>query len=112
MDGAGDALTVATLLTLRQSLIGEIERPTTADIMNIDAAVVAYHNMLRVQGWIGNLSLVLEGELFGRAPLNEYHGEETARRIEEALNRMSETMLPLLERANRMMLRSLDALRR
>ena len=75
-----DALTVATLVTLRQSLIAEVGEPSTADIMRIDAAVLGYYNMVRVQGWIGNLSLVVERELFGQAPLSAFHGEETAKR--------------------------------
>jgi hypothetical protein len=63
-----DAETVAVLVTLRQNLIAELDRPSTADLMMIDAAIVAYYNMLRVQGWIGNLSLVYEGKMFGREP--------------------------------------------
>ena len=49
--------TVAVLITLRQNLIAELDKPKTAQIMQIDAAIVAYYNMLRVQGWIGNLAL-------------------------------------------------------
>ena len=49
----------AVLLTLRQNLIAELGQPSTAKIMQIDAAIVAYFNLLRTQGWIGNLALVV-----------------------------------------------------
>jgi hypothetical protein len=105
-----DAGTVAVLLTLRQNLIAEIERPTTADIMMIDTAVVAYYNFLRVQGWIGNLSLVFERELFGQAPLNEIHGPTSGDRLRDELERLAEAILPLQDRCHRMMIRSLERL--
>ena len=49
-----DAETVAVLITFRQNLIADLDRPSAADLMLIDTAVVAYFNFLRVQGWIGN----------------------------------------------------------
>ncbi len=105
-----DAKTVAVLVTLRQSLIAELPRTTTAAVMRVDSAIIAYYNMLRVQGWIGNLALVVERELFGEAPLNEFHGETVGNALEEQLGRLTETMLPLLERSNRMMLQSLKGM--
>jgi hypothetical protein len=105
-----DYETVAVLLTLRQNLISERQRLTAADIMQIDAAIVAYFNMLRVQGWIGNLSLVVEGEAFGQAALNEYHGDRVGERLAEQLRRLAEVILPLQERAAKMMIRSLASL--
>ena len=107
-----DAGTVAVLLSLRQNLIAEMGRPTAADMMIIDTAVVAYFNFLRVQGWIGNLALVFEGEAFGQASLNEIHGPELGDRLREQLQRLSEVILPLQDRCHRMMVRSLAQLRR
>lgn len=108
-----DAATVAVLVTLRQNLIAEAgPRTSTADIMMIDTAVVAYYNMLRVQGWIGNLSLVFEREAFGELPLNEVHGAAVGNRLREHLERLTETILPLQERAHRMIIRSLERLPR
>ncbi len=104
-----DPEAVAVLITLRQNLLAEIKKPSAADIMMIDAAVIAYFNMLRVQGWIGNLSLVVERELFGQAPLNEIHAGTTASDLEARFRRLAETMLPLQERAHRMLSRSLSA---
>lgn len=105
-----DVGTVAALITLWQNLIAEIERPTAADIMMIDGAVVAYYNFLRVQGWIGNLSLVFERELFGEAALNEIHGPDLGAKLRDDLERLSEVILPLQDRCHRMMVRSLERL--
>lgn len=107
-----DAETVAVLITLRQNLIAELDRPSAADLMMIDTAVVAYYNFLRVQGWIGNSSLVFEGELFGRAPLSEIHGETIGGRLRDQLERLSEVILPLQDRCQRMMTRALTHLPR
>jgi hypothetical protein len=49
--------------------------------MMADSAIIAYCNMLRVQGWIGNLCLVVERDLFGQAPLNELHGHTVGKQL-------------------------------
>ena len=100
----------AVLITLRQNLIAELGQPSTAKIMQIDAAIVAYFNLLRTQGWIGNLALVVERQLFGQEPLNEIHGPQVGDRLEEQLRRLAEIMMPLQDRAHRMMMRSLSAI--
>ena len=104
--------TVAALVTLRQNLIAEIDQPSTADLMMIDTAIVAYYNFLRVQRWIGDLSLVFEQELFGAAPLNEIHGPTLGDKLRDELERLSEVMMPLQDRCHRMMIRSLERLSR
>jgi hypothetical protein len=100
---------MATLAQLRQGLLGGIQNPTAADSMMADTAVIAYRNLLRVQGWIGDLCLVVERELFGQEPLNRYHGPTVGAKLEEKLRRLEEHML-LLERCHRMMVRSLTHL--
>ena len=105
-----DCETVAVLLSLRQNLIGDLKSASAANIMMIDTAVISYYNFIRVQGWIGNLSLVFESELFGKEPLNEFHGAEVGDRLEEQLRRLAEVMMPLQDRAHRMMMRSLSAI--
>lgn len=75
-----DAATVAVLITHRQNLIAELAKPTTADVMRIDAAIIAYYNMLRVQGWIGNLALIVERELFGQGRRWTYMAKHRAAR--------------------------------
>jgi hypothetical protein len=59
---------------------------------------------------IGDLFLVFERELFGQEPLNEIHGPRVDEQLEKKLGRLAETMLPLQERAARVMMRSLEAL--
>ncbi len=105
-----DSETVAVLLSLRQNLIGDLKSASAANIMMIDTAVISYYNYIRVQGWIGNLSLVFERELFGKEPLNEFHGAEVGDKLEEQLRRLAEVILPLQDRAHRMMMRSLAAI--
>jgi hypothetical protein len=105
-----DCETVAVLLSLRQNLIGDLKSASAANIMMIDTAVISYYNFIRVQGWIGNLSLAFERELFGEAPLNEIHGPLVGDRLEEQLRRLAEVMLPLQHQSHRMMMRSLSAI--
>ena len=97
---------MATLTQLRRDLLVGIENPTALDTMMADSAIVAYHNMLRVQGWIGNLCLVVECELFGQAPLDEIHGPTTGKKLTQEISRLEEVMMPLRERCHRMMARS------
>jgi hypothetical protein len=104
--------TVLVLLTYRQNLIAELPAPSAADLMRVDAAVIAYFNMLRVQGLMGNLRLAVEQELFGEEGLRQIHGEIVGKRLEEQVRRLSDVLLPLQERASRMMNRSLDSLPR
>lgn len=80
--------------------------------MLIDTAVIAYYNFLRVQGWIGNSSLVFEGELFGRTPLSEVHGDTVGAKLRDQLERLAEVMLPLQDRSHRMLIRALAHLPR
>jgi hypothetical protein len=97
---------MATLIQLRQDLLAGIDNPTAADTMSADTAVVAYRNLLRVQGWIGSLCLTVERELFGQAPLDQLQGPTIGARITEQIARLEEVLMPLLERCHRMMLRS------
>ena len=78
-----DSATVAVLISLWQNLIAEADHPTAADIMLIDTAIISYYNFLRVQGWIGNLSLTFERELFGQEPLSEIHGSAVGNQLRD-----------------------------
>ena len=55
LDHKRELETVAVLITLRQNLIGDLAHATAADIMMVDAAIIAYFNVLRAQRWLGNL---------------------------------------------------------
>jgi hypothetical protein len=100
---------MATLWQLRQGLIAEYGAESPGMTMAIDLAVMAYANALRVQGWIGDLALSIEGELFGEDSLkvklrHQYGPQFDGFAGEEALRRLREHLLPLFERANRQLL--------
>ena len=97
---------MATLTQLRQGLLAGIENPTAADTMMADSAIIAYRNMLRMEGWIGSLCLVVERELFGQAPLNELHGHTVGTQLTQEIARLEDVLMPLLERCHRMMTKS------
>lgn len=98
---------MATLAQLRKDLLTEIEQPNAADRMMADSAVIAYYNMLRVQGWIGSLCLTVERELFGQAPLSEIHGPTVGNQLAEETARLEDVLMPLVDRCQRMMTRSI-----
>ena len=91
---------------------------TPAVMMQIDRAVVAYRDFLRVTGWGGNLAIHIEHEFFGRdgpsAQFRDRYGREgrTVRRltVEEHLAHLREGMIPLAERCGRVMREALAAL--
>jgi hypothetical protein len=105
-----DLQLVATLIQLREELLEGIENPTAADKMLADTAVAAYRNFLRIQGWIGSLCLVIERELFGQEPVSESNGATVGERIEREMHQLEQTLMPLLDRAHRTLVRSLDRL--
>jgi hypothetical protein len=108
---------LAVLLTLRRRLMEEEGATTAAEAMMVDCAVLSYYHLLRVNGWIGNLALVVEREFFGlespTVKLRSYYGSREAGKlnVEETAQRIGEQFMPLLDRANRMMLRNLRAIR-
>jgi hypothetical protein len=112
-----DPRLMSTLWQLRQGLMDEYSQVSTAMTMVIDLAVMTYANALRIQGWIGNLSLTIEQELFGEDSLKvklrqQYGGQFDGFAVEEALRRLREQLLPFYERVNRQLLQNLQALQR
>jgi hypothetical protein len=112
-----DPQLMATLWQLRQGLMDEYGAESPAMTMVIDLAVMANANVLRVQGWIGDLSLVIEHELFAEDSLkvtlrHQYGAQFDGFVVEEALRRLREQLLPLCERVNRQLLQHLQALQR
>jgi len=104
---------MAVLVQLRRGLVGtDGESPSEA--MVADLAVMSYYNSLRLQQWIGDLAIDIEREFFGgdapSARFDGRYGRATGLVVEERLKRLGEQLLPLQERANRMMLRNLKAL--
>ncbi len=108
---------MATLWQLRQGLLEAYGADPPAMTMVIDLAVMTYANALRIQGWIGDLSLVIEHELFAEESLKvklrqQYGSQFNGFAVEEALRRLREQLLPLCERTNRQLLQNLQALQR
>jgi hypothetical protein len=104
---------MAVLWSIRQQLIAE-GRKSAAEHMLADVAVTAYYNSVRIQRWIGDLAIAIENEFFGQsgpsARFEERYGRVEGLVLEAQLERMAEELLPLQERANRMLLRNLKAL--
>jgi hypothetical protein len=106
------------LLTLRRRMVDEHGAETAAELLLIDSAVLSYYHFLRINGWIGDLSIWLEHEFWGHdksltAKFRDYYGPDRVRglTVEDLVQRIGEQLLPLLDRANRIMLRNLKALR-
>src|SRR5712692_797985 len=110
-----DPKLMATLLSLRQQLIAEWGITTAAEMMLLDLALLGYYHALRVQGWIGDLALHIEHGFFGQDALAE-NGQRTVGRrgrfsVEADVRRLSEQFMPLLDRATRMFIRNLKAIK-
>jgi hypothetical protein len=105
----------ATLWQLRHELLAEGAAQTAADTMLVDLAVLAYHNALRAQGWMGDLALVIESELFGQdsptVKVRRQYGRLEGLAVEDHIQRLTEQLMCLFDRANRMVIRNLKALR-
>jgi hypothetical protein len=91
-------------------------RPLAASMV-IDRAFMMDGNALRVQGWIGDLALAIEHELFAedslKVKLRQQYGPQFGGfAVEEQLRRLREQLLPLCERVNRQLLQHLQALQR
>jgi hypothetical protein len=107
---------MAILWQLRQTLVEEYGAEAPTATMLIDLAVMTYYNALRVQAWIGDLALHIEHEFFGQegptAKLRQKWGYQVEGLVvEEGLQRLAEQLMPLFERANRQLIRNLQALR-
>jgi hypothetical protein len=108
---------MAALLILRRRLIDEHGAATAAELLLVDSAVLAYYQQLRVNGWLGDLAQLVEAEFFRKEPptarLEAHYGAGRVRglQVEEAVGRMAERLMPLLDRSNRMLIRNLKALR-
>jgi hypothetical protein len=104
---------MAVLVQLRHGLM-RAEGESASEAMVADLAVTAYYNSLRLQQWIGDLAISIEHQFFGddcpTAQFEGRYGRHVRLNVEEQLARLGEQLLPLQERANRMMLRNLKAL--
>jgi hypothetical protein len=105
--------TMAVLGSLRKSLVAAYPGATAAQMMLADAAIVAFYNMLKIQGWIGNISLLVEEQFFGPEAINfrSQKGGGHLPTLEELIYRKTEKLMPLLDRSNRMLIRNLRAMK-
>jgi len=110
-----DPKLMATIWGLRQNLIEEVGVTTVAESMAVDLAVLSYYNVLRIQGWIGNLALHIEHEFFGlegpSAKMRKQRGRVEGLAVEDSCRRFAEQLIPLLEKANKLTVRNLKAVR-
>jgi hypothetical protein len=111
-----DPALMATLLALRRQLIEDLGAHQAHERMLVDMAVLSYYHILRINGWIGDLAILTESDFFGETPLavkletRVGRWEAKGLRVEERVARLGERLLPLLDRANRMMIRNLKAI--
>ena len=110
-----DPKLMATLGSLRQTIIAEWGISTAAEMMLLDLALLGYYHTLRVQGWIGDLALHIERQFFGQDAFAA-EGEERARpekrrSVDDHVRRLGEQLMPLLDRTNRMFIRNLKAIK-
>jgi hypothetical protein len=108
---------LAVLLTLRRGLVDDLGVTGHAELMLVDMAVLSYYYALRAQGWIGNLATVFEREWFGlespTAKLKKDYGYGAVEglNVEGIAQDMQMSLWPLFDRANRMLIRNLRALK-
>jgi hypothetical protein len=116
-----DPSLMATLLVLRQELLHGLQAHSAHEYMLVDMALLSYHHLLRFNGWIGNVALLIEHEFFAQESPSATHrrryghdprlGREGLQ-VEEQVQRVGEQLLPLMDRAQRMFIRALRELRR
>lgn len=112
-----DPTLMATLWGLRDTLLADLgEDPTMAEMMLVDLTVLSYYNALRAQRWIGDAAMLTEHAFFGQegpsVQLRQRFGREQVAGLaaEERIERLTERLLPLLDRANRLVIRNLKAM--
>jgi hypothetical protein len=110
-----DPSLMATIWGLRQGIVEDEGLESAAEMMLLDLAVLSYYNALRIQQWIGDLAIHVEHEWFGlgspTANLGKRYGRVDGLKVEVAAKRFAEQLLPLLDRANRLVVRNLKAIR-
>ncbi len=93
-----DPKLIATLLSRRRTLIAEWGITTAAEMMLVDLAVLSYYHTLRVQGWIGDLALLIEHEFFGQdsptAKVQAQFGRVDGLAVEDTVRRVAEQLIP------------------
>jgi hypothetical protein len=108
-----DPALTGMLLAIRRGLIEEIHSPSMADFVLIDTAVIAFANAMRLQSIVGNTALIIESELFGQPTLRGGRpGDRHNLAVGQHVERLRETLVPLVEKFNRMGNEAIGAIRR
>jgi hypothetical protein len=107
-----DPKLAATLWQRRQRLLEEREPATAAEALLADLTVCAYSNALRAQGWLGDLALRIEFDLFALNSPTRKNGYPTGGEwvVEDWIQRLADKVLPIIDRANRLVIRNLKAM--
>jgi hypothetical protein len=90
------------------------ERFLDPQLVLLDLAMLHYYHVLRVQGWIGDFALHLEHLFFGSGAFAAEYRDlppGTRRAAEDGVRRLGEQLMPLLDRANRMFIRNVKAIK-
>ena len=111
-----DPTAMAVLFLYRRKLIEEEcqGQATASELMLIDSALITYRHFIRVTGWIGNLALLTEDELFhieGPRVKWKAQGAEHELLVKDFADKLESQLFPLLDRLNRMLIRNLRTLR-
>lgn len=105
---------VAILLQLRLGWINEYELTTVPELVILDFALLSYYHFLKVNFVIGNLEWIANLEFFEQEnPKLKYDKGYKLQGFsaEDHIEKMTESLLPSLDRFNKMFLRNLKALR-
>lgn len=105
---------IAVLLQLRLGWIDEYELTTVPELMVLDFAFLSYYHFLKINYIIGNLEWITNLEFFEKEnPKLKYDKSYKPQGFsaEDHIEKMTESLLPSLDRYNKMFLRNLKALR-
>ena len=112
-----DPKLMAVLSIIRSDLDREYGADTASDFILIDMVVMQYHHVITTNNWIGNIIASTQTEMFGSAgltaKLEDRYGRGTefrGLRVEEFVRRLTEQLMPLIEKSNGLLLRNLRAL--
>lgn len=105
-----------TLMMLRQKFIEDMQIESTAEFMLMDGALTAHYNSIKFQRMLGDLATQVERELFHgdtlSVKLKDKRGWEVEEfQVEAMLNRASDKLMNMIDRANQMMIRNIKAIR-
>ena len=106
---------VFVIQVLRENLIEDLDIQSPAEFMLMDMAFIAYYNTLRAQRMLGDLATQIDRELFrGESPgvnrRDNYGLTGDDFKVEAMLNRASDKLQALIDRANQMFIRNMKAL--